>query len=164
VSDERPIVGIDVDGVVNLGRFLSSAKRGKLRGDQGWYQGWYGDRAYGDRLVVNRAWGPMLRSLADEGAELCWGSTWGPHANWCIGPLLGLPELRYAPCEDDRKAVPFVAFTMGRPWAWLEDIEDNLLLASALSPSRPHCPVLVDRKTGLTEGNAETVRTWLKSL
>jgi hypothetical protein len=164
MGDTRPLVLLDVDGVLNLGLFASSKKRSSLQYHHGWYSGRAGGDPYGERIFLNRAWGPMLRSLAEEGAELAWASAWMQAANWYIGPLLGLPELRWAPAVHRRKAYSVVPWTEGRPWAWLEDYEDELTVASGLSAGRPHCPVLVDRATGLTGDHVETVRQWLKSL
>jgi len=163
----RPLVLLDVDGVLNLGLFMSSRRRSRLRGDEGWLS----TRAGGDvhdrwaeRIVLNRRWGPMLRSLEDDGAELAWATAWNQGANWFISPLLGLGELPVAPAVHKRKAYTVVPWTEGRPWAWLEDIEDELDVASALSRRRPHLPVLVDRETGLTGEHVERVREWLVSL
>lgn len=162
----RPLVLIDVDGVVNLGQFMSSARRSRLHRSEGWYSGraagW--DDPYAERIVLNRRWGPMLRSLADEGAELAWATAWNEAANWHISPLLGLGELPVAPAMDKRKAYTVVPWTEGRPWAWLEDRQDELTVASALSHRRPHLPVLVDPLEGLSWDHIERVRKWLVSL
>lgn len=157
---------LDVDGVLNLGQFMPSARRGRLRRDQGWYSGRAGDRhdPYAERIVLNRRWGPMLRSLEDEGAELAWATAWNEAANWFISPLLGLGELPWAPAVHKRKAYTVVPWTEGRPWAWLEDRQDELTVASALSHRRPHLPVLVDPLEGLADDHVERVREWLVSL
>jgi len=164
VTDGRPLVLLDVDGVLNLGLFASSKQRSRLAYRSGWYSGRAGDPSYGERVLLNRAWGPMLRSLAEAGAELAWASAWMQAANWYIGPLLGLPELRWAPAVHRRKAYTVVPWTEGRPWAWLEDREDELTVASGLSRGRPHLPVLVDRATGLTQEYVSQVHGWLESL
>jgi hypothetical protein len=163
---ERPLVLLDADGVVNLGLFMSSRDRSRLRRADGWYSGRAGDRhdQMAHRIVLNRRWGPMLASLADAGAELAWASAWQSDANRFIGPLLGLPALRWAPAVHTRKAYTVIPWTEGRPWAWLEDIEDELEAASALSHRRPHLPVLVDRATGLTQEHVDRVAEWLRSL
>jgi len=163
----RPLVLLDVDGVLNLGLFMSSRKRSRLRRSEGWYSGRAGDPhdQFASRIVLNRNWGPMLASLADLGAELAWATAWQEAANWHISPLLGLsPELRWAPAVHTRKAYTVIPWTEGRPWAWLEDIEDELAVASALSGKRPHLPVLVDRATGLTQEHVGRVAEWLRSL
>jgi hypothetical protein len=157
---------LDVDGVVNLGQFLSSRQRGRLRGDQGWHSGRAGDRhdPYAERIVLNRRWGPMLRSLEEEGAELAWATAWNEAANFFISPLLGLGELPVAPAVDGAKARTVVPWTGGRPWAWLEDRESELEDACALAGGVPCLPVLVDPSEGLRQGHVGLVGEWLVSL
>lgn len=169
MSGERPVVLLDVDGVLNLGLFLSSAERGRLHGQDGWYSGRAGDRSdpYATRIVLNRRWGPLVRSLAETGAELAWATRWQEAANVFIGPLLGLPVLPVVPVSADMgrlKAQSVIPWTQGRPWAWLDDEEDELAMAASLSRKRPHLAVLTDRKTGVTRENADEVRAWLASL
>lgn len=163
----RPLVLLDVDGVLNLGLFMSSRRRSRLRGDEGWLS----TRAGGDvhdrwaeRIVLNRRWGPMLRSLEDDGAELAWATAWNQGANWFISPLLGLGRLPVALALDGAKAGTVVPWTRGRPWAWLEDREFELEDASALAGGVPHLPVLVDPQRGLAGDHVERVREWIVSL
>jgi hypothetical protein len=162
----KPLLLIDVDGVVNLGQFMSSAQRKRLRRSEGWYSGRAGDPRdrYAERIVLNRRWGPMLRSLEDEGAELAWATAWNEAANWWISPLLRLGELPVALAMDGSKAETVVPWTRGRPWAWLEDREFELEDASALAGDVPHLPVLVDPQEGLGDEHVERVREWIVSL
>jgi hypothetical protein len=167
MTDARPLVLLDVDGVLNLGLFMSSRRRSRLKRSEGWYSNRVGGDPhdlYAHRIVLNRRWGPMLRSLEAEGAELAWATAWQEGANRHISPLLRLGELPVAPARHKRKAYTVVPWTQGRPWAWLEDIGDELETASALSRRRPHLPVLVDPEEGLTGEHVERVREWLVSL
>lgn len=162
----KPWLLLDVDGVVNLGLFLSSRQRSKLRGSEGWVSTRVDGRRdpYARRIVLNRNWGPLLLGLTDV-FDLAWATTWNREANWYIGPLLGLPELPVAPAKPERKAFSVIPWTDGRPWAWLEDIELELLHASVLTRvSTPHCPLLVDRQVGLTVAHAESARKWAERL
>jgi hypothetical protein len=162
----RPLVLLDVDGVLNLGQFLSSRQRDRTGRQQGWYSGRAGDRhdPYAARIVLNRYWGPMLISLEDAGAELAWATGWQQEANWYISPLLGLGDLRWAPAVHGCKASTVIPWTEGRPWAWLDDIEHELATASSLSQDRPHLPVLVSQETGLTAEHVAAVMQWLRDL
>lgn len=165
----RPWVLLDVDGVVNLGLFLSSAERGRLHGRDGWYSGRAGEPHdyWATRIVLNRAWGPMIREIAAAGAELAWATRWRDAANMWISPLLGLPELPVVPVSsDDRqlKAWAAVDFTQGRPWAWLEDQDEELAMASALCRGREFLPAQTGPKTGLTREHADKVIAWLGTL
>lgn len=162
----RPLVLLDVDGVLNLGQFMSSKRRSHLRRADGWYSGRAGDPRdpYAERIVLNRSWGRVLRHLEDYGAELAWATAWNEAANFFISPLLGLGQLPVAPARDGRKAGTVIPWTGGRPWAWLEDREFELEAASALAGGTPHLPVLVDPEKGLGWGHIERVRYWLVSL
>jgi hypothetical protein len=163
--NSRPLVLLDVDGVLNLGRFATSRQRSTLEYRHGWYSGRAGGDHYGSRIVLDRRWGRMLLGLADAGAELAWATGWEQEANWYIGPLLGLPELRVAPALHRAKASTVIPWTQGRPWAWLEDYEDELEEAVELTePGVPCLPVLVDRSTGLTRGHVSQVADWLRRL
>jgi hypothetical protein len=170
VRDERPVVLLDVDGVFNLARFRSSAERGRLlRNGEGWFHRRPCDPFAGDRLLVSlpraRA---AVRALLETRAELIWGTTWGASANDYFVPLLGLPEaLRVAPVnfELSRKAYTVIPWLEGRPWAWLEDQEEELTAARAMTGRGvPCCPVLVSRETGIGEEHAQVVAKWLATL
>jgi len=176
VADERPVVLLDVDGVINLARFRSSAERSRLV-RAGWFHRKPADPFLGDRLLVNlgevlAAVEELVTGCLEAGADLAWGTTWGRSANDVFYPLLGLsryglPVLPVAPVNFDlsAKAYTVIPWTEGRPWAWLEDQERELALASALTRRGTSCcPVLVDRATGLTTRHAETVTTWLRGL
>jgi hypothetical protein len=167
----KPLVMFDVDGVVNLGLFLSSAQRGRLRSDQGWYSGRAGARhdPYATRIVLNREWGPLIRSIAEAGAEIAWATRWEEAANTWIAPLLGLPSLRYVSGAAGalRKAYRVVPWAEGRPWAWLDDEPEELQIATGMmsrAGGTPFLPVLTERTTGLTEEHADSVKKWLHSL
>lgn len=165
-----PVVLLDVDGVFNLSRFRSSAERGRLlRNGEGWFHRRPLDPFSGNRLLVNlpraRA---AVQALLETGAELAWGTTWGPAANDYFVPLLGLPKvLRVAPVnfELSRKAYTVIPWLGGRPWAWLEDQEGELATARAMTGHGvPHCPVLVSPDTGIGGEHVAVVTEWLGSL
>jgi HAD domain in Swiss Army Knife RNA repair proteins len=166
----RPVVLLDVDGVLNLARFRSSRQRSALlRNGEGWFHRKPRDPFSDDRLLVCL---PRVRAavhaLLEAGAELAWATTWGRAANDYFVPLLGLPRvLPVAPVnfELSAKAYTVIPWLEGRPWAWLEDQERELAVAEAMTGRGvSRCPVLVSRDTGLTGEHAEAVRTWLRNL
>jgi hypothetical protein len=163
-----PLVYLDVDGPLNLGWWTSPERFGELRA-----AGWHAGRVTGDpaglhenfRVVLNPAWGPMLLSLQEMGAQLVWATGWNEGANLHIGPLLGLPRLPVAPAAHGAKAATVIPQGGLRPWAWLEDTAEELEAAVALTPPGVPClPVLVDRATGLTREHVNRVASWLGSL
>jgi hypothetical protein len=154
-----------VDGVINLGLFASSRERGHRRRRDGWVSYWLHGQAGGTRIHLNRNLGPMLLSLAAQGAELAWATTWEDEANEAIGPLLGLPPLPAVPAQYLNKAATAIPWTAGRPWAWLDDSDYEL--KSAVRRTRagvPCLPVLVDPQTGLTGEHVQAVSEWLRAL
>jgi hypothetical protein len=169
-----PLVLLDVDGVLNLARFRSSKQRSDLlRSREGWFHRRPRDAYSDDRLLVNlKQVRPLVRELAaaagNAGGELAWATTWGPAANDYFVPLLGLEKvLPVAPVNFrlSTKAATVIPWAEGRPWAWLEDLPQELELARALtSRAVPCCPVLVDRATGLAGGHVSVVTNWLKTL
>ena len=162
-EQSRAWVLLDVDGPLNPS--FSSRQRSRLSYHHGWRNKkvWAGGQQY--RLFVNPEHGTWLRALAaDTGAELAWASTWEEHANRCVAPLIGLPSLPVAPARAGAKARSVVPWTGGRPFAWLDDDEDELAEASRLAAGQPHLCVLVDERIGLTQDHVGQVRSWLKSL
>jgi len=163
-ADTRPLILVDVDGVLNV---AASAKvRKRLVYHDGWVQRKVDAGGLVFRLCVNPAFGSWLRRLAeDAGAELAWGSTWEEYANLCVGPLVGLPELRHAIVRDGaHKAHGIVPFTAGRPFIWFDDEPDAAGVTARLAGGQPHLVVRVDEETGLTQENVATAREWLAQL
>lgn len=157
----RPLVLVDVDGVLNV---AASAKvRKRLVYHDGWVQKRVDAGGLTFRLCVNPAFGSWLHRLAAEtGAELAWGTTWEEYANLCVGPLVGLPALRHAMVRDgDHKAHGVVPFTEGRPFVWFDDEPDAAEVTARLAGDQPHLVVYVDEHTGLTKENVATAREWL---
>lgn len=164
-----PVVLLDVDGVLNLARFRSSRQRDRMIRD-GYFHRRPTDPFSGDRLLVNlprvKA---AVRGLLETGAQVAWATTWGPSANDCFVPLLGLREvLPVAPVNfsASTKAATVIPWTEGRPWAWLEDQQRELDMACALTwRGVPCCPVLVDpAEDGLGSGHVNVVTAWLEGL
>jgi hypothetical protein len=163
-TDLRPLVLVDVDGVLNV---LASAKqRRRLCYHEGWLQRRVDAGGLTFRLFVNPANGPLLWKLVREtGAELAWGTTWEDYANPCVGRLLGLPDLRWAPVRDgDHKADGIVPWTQGRPFVWFDDEPDAAEVTARLAGDQPHLVVQVDESVGLTADHLAEARAWLADL
>jgi HAD domain in Swiss Army Knife RNA repair proteins len=162
----RPLILVDVDGVLN-----------PARPDAGGYRRhWVFPNGVAHRLLLNPSHGQMLTDLAEAaGAELVWASYWQDKANTWIAPRIGLPSLRFVPITrlwiprarswlgewKARHVVPWIGQT---PFVWLED---NLGVPRHLAQQQGlgrHLVVPVDPAIGLTHHHITRARTWLDDL
>ena len=162
--NQRPLILIDVDGVLNV--ITSAKERRRLLYHAGWLQAHAALNTGTYRLLYNPDSGPLLSQLAAEtGAELAWGTTWEEYANLIVGPLIGLPRLPVCPVADfPHKANGIVPWTAGRPFIWFDDEPDAAEVTAALAGDQPHLVVRVDEREGLTEAHVDTARGWLCQL
>lgn len=161
----RPVLAIDVDGVLNA---ISNGPPPA---------GWEDTRVQGYQIRYNPGHGDRLLAIAAEtGAELAWCTTWQEQANQYIRHLVGLPQLPWVPLEPGRaglkfseyrsvgaiKATALRAWAGDRPVCWLEDEPDAA--AELASWSVPHLVVRVDESAGLQERHLQKARSWLLGL
>lgn len=156
---DRPLILIDVDGVLNPE--FSSKERRRLRR----HHGWIARHGYQSRnrfpLFLNPRHGPRLWRLAEEtGAELAWATTWNENANSQVGRWLGLPTLPVAPAKRYSKAETVVPWTEGRPFVWLDD-EPYIVEDCARLATQPHLVVPVNPHVGLTFPDLMRTYEWL---
>lgn len=170
MNGTRPILAVDVDGVLNACSRGANPPRG-----------WADTRAMGFRIRYNPAHGARLLDIAEAtGAELVWCTTWEGLANEHIGPLVGLPALPFVPLDDARreasrglkfsqspstgnvKAAAIRAWAGDRPFCWLDDEPDA---ASELaSHPVPHLVVQPRTNEGLQEHHFRRAAEWLSAL
>jgi hypothetical protein len=158
----RPLILIDVDGVLNPS--FSAKTRKRLQYHEGWIRprGYYHGDEY--RLFLNPLHGKWLRELSREtDAELAWGTTWEECANSQVGRWLKLPPLPWAPAPKHRKPDGVVPWTGGRPFAWFDD-DTSIEGKVKQRTSQPHKVIWVDEHTGLTQEHIRYAREWLLSL
>lgn len=167
MPDERAILAVDVDGVLNA---MSGGRPAK-----GWLdarvQVVTGERSMRLRIRYNPSHGAQLLALAAEyGAELTWCTTWEELANEHIGPLVGLPELPWVPMDaagfseslGPVKARSIAAYAGDRPFCLLDD-EPDIETALRRHPV-PHKVVRVDERAGLQDHHLRRAGEWLASL
>ncbi|WP_214410435.1 HAD domain-containing protein [Sphaerisporangium fuscum] len=159
---KRPLVLLDVDGVLNPARRHTL----RLRRHQCVVDG----QAY--TVLLNARHGHKLSALArDTGAELAWATTWEEQANLQIAPRIGLPPLPVIAVNGDPgsragehfKTRHVAEYVAGRPFVWFDDslgtpdwqyLMDHPGVGEFLL-------VAVDPGTGLTDEHIAQARDWL---
>ena len=162
----RPLVLVDVDGVLNPARSHAPG-----------YQGhWVFPGGLAHRLLLNPSHGQMLTELAEvAGAELVWASYWRNRANTWVAPRVGLAPLRFVPIPrrwrprtrpspGSWKACHVAVWIGQRPFVWFEDDADAVRRLARQPGLGRHLMVKVDPVTGLTDSHVEQARTWLGDL
>ena len=127
---ERPLLYLDVDGVLNPVCPRPAAE-------------FTTHRIHGSAVLVSARHGLWLRELSAV-YQLVWASTWEAQANLCIAPLLGLPVLPYVPVGRHPSGdwTSIVRHAAGRPFAWVDDlIPEAVRLSSAARVDRLLLPV-----------------------
>jgi hypothetical protein len=162
----RPLVLVDVDGVLN-------PARSHAPGNQGHWV-FPGGLAHG--LLLNPSHGQMLTELAEvAGAELVWASYWRNRANTWVAPRVGLAPLRFVPIPrrwrprtrpspGSWKACHVAVWIGQRPFVWFEDDADAVRRLARQPGLGRHLMVKVDPVTGLTDSHVKQARAWLGDL
>ncbi|HEX2393599.1 MAG TPA: hypothetical protein VHI77_11875 [Solirubrobacterales bacterium] len=152
----RPILAIDVDGVISIFGFEQAPPASEAR-----FQ-----LVDGTMHCINLAAGPRLRRLA-EPFDLVWASGWEEKANYYLPSILGLPDLPYLSFEGAArfgsahwKLGPLDAYGRGRPLAWIDDNFDRSCFEWADARPEPTLLVPTEPQLGLEEAQTETLLAW----
>ena len=157
-NSERPILFVDVDGVISLFGFAPDV--GQLPGPLHWVDGVAHciPSAVGDRLV----------RLA-EGFELVWATGWEERANEHLPFLLDLPFSDLPTLTFDGRAVfgsshwkvdAIDEYAAERPAAWIDDNMSEECHAWAKRRSAPTLLVETQPSEGLTDDHVEQLLSW----
>jgi hypothetical protein len=159
MADERPVLAVDVDGVISLFGF-----EGPL--DQA------GGRFHlidGVAHCISDVAGAQLKRLA-EVYELIWATGWEDRANDHLPLLLGLegdlPSLRF----DGRarfgtahwKLEAIAEYAGDRPLAWVDDSLDPSCYHWADERRAPTLLVPTESDIGITEAHTERLLAWAR--
>jgi hypothetical protein len=157
-ADPRPILLVDVDGVLNPWHAASCPDG---------YQEY--DFFHGERVLLSPGHGELLRSLSSS-FELVWATAWEHRANLLICPVIALPELPViefplrAPDYLFRK-LPAVIDSVGdRPLAWIDDEHQPDHYKWARDRGVPTLMVDIDPALGFTADVARQLERWAASL
>ena len=158
--EDRPLLLVDIDGVISLFSFDPGARPG----------GTFHSIDGIPHFLSSSAAEHLLGLVSDF--ELVWASGWEEKANEYLPHLLGLPTLPYL--SFDRAvgrtnahwkldAIDAYAST-NRPLAWIDDAFNDACHDWAEARVAPTLLVQTLPASGLTEREAETLERWANSL
>ena len=156
----RPILAVDVDGVISLFGSDQPADPRTTRLQL----------VDGVPHLISLVAGERLLRLGER-FELIWASGWEDKANFYLPLLLGLPELPHVSFDGAArngaahwKLGPLGDFSRGRALAWIDDNFDQSCYDWA--ESRPEATLLVPTEPhlGLEEGHVEALNAWADGL
>ena len=156
---DRPILFLDVDGVLNrLGPHPSKEPANQYARMVVPSLDAQGQQVH---LHLERADANRVRLLSGQ-FELVWASTWEDHANTALGPLLGLgrfPVARQEPGDWGSKVPGLLRYAGDRPFAWVDDDTDerDLALLGGFGSQRA---VITDPNIGLTGAHVTALLRW----
>lgn len=159
-SDGRPLLAVDVDGVVSLFGYEDD------RPDPA---GVAYDLIGGKLHCLSLAGGERLRRLG-EFFDLIWVSGWEGRTR-ALSPLLGLAEIPYLRFggkaefgSANWKLERLGKYSSGRALAWIDDSFDERCYEWARERSDPTLLVGVESATGLLDVHVEALIGWARSL
>jgi hypothetical protein len=156
----RPILAVDIDGVISLFGFDERPEGPSVRFLL----------VDGVPHCISLVVGDRLRRLGAH-YELVWASGWEDKANFYLPEILGLPDLPHVSFDGTArdgiahwKLGPLEEYARGRPMAWIDDNFDQSCHAWAQSRPEPTLLVPTETHIGLEEAHAEALTTWARQL
>jgi hypothetical protein len=156
----RPILAVDVDGVISLFGFDDPPAKGEARFE------------LVDGMVhcISLVAGERLKRLGEH-YELIWATGWEEKANYYLPSILGMAELPFLSFDGAArfgsahwKLGPLDEYTKGRPAAWIDDSFDESCYEWARGREEPTLLVPTEPAIGLEEVQVEALTAWARSL
>jgi hypothetical protein len=156
----RPILAVDVDGVISLFGFEQPPSREQARFE------------LVDGMVhcISISAGERLKRLS-ELYDLVWATGWEEKANDYLPNILGLPELPHVSFDGAArfgsahwKLGPLDAYGQGRALAWIDDSFDESCYEWARTREEPTLLVPTESELGLEEVQVEALTAWASGL
>jgi hypothetical protein len=157
---DKPILAVDVDGVISLFGFEEPPPRSAARFE------------LIDGMVhcISIGAGDGLKRLADH-YELVWATGWEDRANYALPQLLGIPELPYLSFDGAArfgsahwKLAPLQDYSGDRALAWIDDSFDETCYEWAEAREAPTLLVPTTSDRGLEEAQVEALLAWALEL
>jgi len=159
VAGQRPILAVDVDGVISLFGFDEEITDAP------------GEIKLIDGMVhcISLPAGDRLRRLAAH-YDLIWATGWEDRANDHLPSLLGLPEglpvLRFGGHaifgSAHWKVDAIDEYAGDRPLAWIDDNIDETCTEWAAARAAPTLLVPTESARGLEEGHVDALLDWVE--
>jgi hypothetical protein len=158
VADSRPILAVDVDGVISVFGFE------RVEDAPGRFE-----LIDGVPHCILPAAGDRLRRLAER-YELVWATGWEERANFHLPRLLGLPEeLPYLTFAGRAsfgsahwKLEALGEYAGSRPLAWIDDSLDESCREWAAEREAPTLLVPTESDRGLEEAHVDALLAWVE--
>src|SRR5262245_55446374 len=164
-GDDRPVLAVDIDGVISLFGFHESMQPGGKS---------YGNAPGEFHLIdgmlhcIALETGPRLQRLGQI-YQLVWASGWEDRANDHLPGILGVPELPYLTFDGRAqfgtahwKLEALDEYGGSRPLAWLDDSLDAGCYEWAELRSAPTLLVPTESDVGLIDAQVETLEAWAR--
>jgi hypothetical protein len=156
----RPILAVDVDGVVSLFGFETPPPPTEAT-----YQ-----LVDGGLHCISLRAGERLQRLSEH-FDLVWATGWEEKANFYLPTVLGLAELPHLTFDGAArfgsahwKLGPLDHYGSGRALAWIDDNFDESCYRWARERDQPTLLVPTDPAQGLLEAETEALIAWGRSL
>ncbi len=156
----RPILAVDVDGVISLFGFEEAPDRGTAKFE------------LVDGMVhcISLVAGERLLRLSEQ-FELVWATGWEAKANDYLPNILGLPELPYISFDGAArfgsahwKLGPLEEYAAGRAVAWIDDNFNEGCYEWAKEREEPTLLVPTEPHLGIEEAHVATLESWAREI
>jgi hypothetical protein len=164
-TDDRPILAVDIDGVISLFGFDQPMEPGRVNPDDA-----PGEFHLIDGMLhcIALETGPRLNRLAGA-YELIWASGWEDRANDHLPDILGVPELPYLTFDGRArfgtahwKLDAIDEYAGSRALAWVDDSLDESCYEWGEQRSAPTLLVPTESAVGLTEAHVAALESWVR--
>jgi hypothetical protein len=157
-SLDRPLLAIDIDGVISLFGWEEQPAHTQLQ------------LVDGVPHCISLPVGDRLLRLAEH-YELVWASGWEDKANFYLPQILGLPEMPHVSFDVGArsggahwKLAALEEFCGERAIAWVDDNFDDSCFEWAERRAAPTLLVPTEPHLGLEEAHVEALNAWATSL
>jgi hypothetical protein len=164
-KSDKPLLAVDIDGVISLFGFDQSAE--PHRTDPAQAPGEY-HLIDGMLHCISMLSGHRLNRLAQT-YDLIWASGWEDRANDHLPGILGVPKLPYLRFDGRAefgtahwKLEAIQEYAGDRPLAWVDDSLDGSCYEWAEQRQAPTLLVPTESSIGLTETHVGALEAWVR--